>query len=76
MGIESSKEAAGTVVLAVSGMTCGGCASAVARALSSVPGVVEARVDLAGGRVTVTGNARAEDLLLAVQDAGFAGGVA
>ncbi|HEV2270761.1 MAG TPA: heavy metal-associated domain-containing protein [Steroidobacteraceae bacterium] len=74
MGIDSSKEAAGAVVLAISGMTCGGCASAVARALSAVPGVVEARVDLAGGRVTVTGTARAQDLIVAVQDAGFMAG--
>ena len=76
MGIAGSNDSAGAVVLAVSGMTCGGCASAVARAVSAVPGVVAARVDLAAGRVTVTGTARAEDLLLAVQDAGFAGGVA
>lgn len=76
MGIAGVKESPGAVVLAVSGMTCGGCAGAVARALSTVPGVVAARVDLAGGLVTVTGTARAEDLLLAVQDAGFAGGVA
>lgn len=76
MGIAGSKESAGAVVLAVSGMTCGGCASAVAQALSAVPGVVEARVDLAGGRVTVTGTARAEDLLVAVRDAGFIGGMA
>jgi hypothetical protein len=38
--------------------------------------VIEARVDLAGGRVTVTGTARAEDLILAVHDAGFVGGIA
>lgn len=76
MGVQNSKEAGGPVVLAVSGMTCGGCASAVARALSAVSGVVEARVDLAGGRVTVTGTACAEDLILAVRDAGFAGGLA
>lgn len=75
MVITSSKGTAGAVVLAIPGMTCGGCAGAVSRALSAVPGVVEARVDLAGGRVTVTGTARAEELLLAVRDAGFAGGV-
>ena len=75
MVTETSKESAGAVVLAVAGMTCGGCASAVARALSAVPGVTEARVDLTGGRVTVTGTARAQDLLAAVRDAGFAGGV-
>ena len=76
MGSECSKETGGPVVLAIPGMTCGGCASAVARALSAVPGVVEARVDLADGRATVTGTARAEDLILAVRAAGFAGGLA
>lgn len=75
MDIESSKEAAGPIVLAISGMTCGGCAGAVARALSAVPGVVEARVDLDGGRATVTGTARAEELVIAVQAAGFAAGL-
>jgi len=75
MGIEGSKEAGG-VVLAIGGMTCGGCAGAVTRALSAVPGVVEARVDLAGGRATVTGTARVEDLVRAVQEAGFDGGLA
>lgn len=76
MAVQGSKEAADPVVLAISGMTCGGCAGAVTRALSAVPGVVEARVDLAGGRATVTGAARAEDLIRAVQAAGFGGGLA
>ncbi len=76
MGDQGSKEAAGAVVLAISGMTCGGCAGAVSRALSAVPGVVEARVDLAAGRATVTGTARAQDLVRAVEAAGFGGGLA
>jgi copper chaperone CopZ len=76
MGVRGSKEAAGPVVLAIAGMTCGGCAGAVTRALSAVPGVAEARVDLAGGRATVTGTARPEELIRAVQAAGFDGGVA
>ena len=66
----------GPIVLAISGMTCGGCAGAVSRALSGVAGVVEARVDLAAGRATVTGTARAEELIRAIEDAGFAGGLA
>jgi copper chaperone len=33
----------GPVVLAVSGMTCGGCAATVTRVLSRVPGVSNAR---------------------------------
>jgi len=66
-------ETAGPVVLAISGMTCGGCAGAVTRALSGVSGVVTAQVDLAAGRATVTGTARPEDLLRAVTAAGFDG---
>lgn len=76
MADQSSKKTAGPVVLAVSGMTCGGCAGAVSRALSGVSGVVEARVDLAAGRATVTGTARAEDLIRAVEAAGFSGELA
>ena len=76
MGAEISNETAGPVVLAISGMTCSGCVGAVTRALSRVPGVREARVDLASGRATVTGTARAQDLIRAVEAAGFSGGLA
>ncbi len=76
MGNQDVEGSGGPVVLAISGMTCGGCAGAVTRALSAVPGVVEARVDLAAGRATVTGTARAQDLVRAVEAAGFDGGVA
>ena len=73
MVARNSMETAGPVVLAISGMTCGGCAGAVTRALSGVSGVVTAQVDLAAGRATVTGTARPEDLLRAVTAAGFDG---
>jgi copper chaperone CopZ len=76
MSSQSPQPSAGPVVLAISGMTCGGCAGAVGRALSQVPGVSEARVDLAAGRATVTGSARAEDLVRAVEAAGFGGELA
>lgn len=72
MGTAKS-ESARKVELSVSGMTCGGCASTVTRVLSRVPGVVEAHVDLASGRATVTGTAPAEELIHAVEAAGFAG---
>jgi len=76
MADQGSMETTGPVVLAISGMTCGGCAGAVSRALSGVSGVIAARVDLAAGRATVTGTARAEDLLRAVAAAGFGGELA
>jgi copper chaperone len=76
--MESSSAAtpAGTVVLTVSGMTCGGCAGTVARVLARVPGVENARVDLASGRATVIGTATAQALLAAIAAAGFDGGIA
>lgn len=74
--LQGSNESTGPVVLQISGMTCGGCAGAVGRALAQVPGVVDAQVDLAQGRATVKGTARAEDLIRAVEDAGFGGALA
>ncbi|MGH8258667.1 MAG: heavy-metal-associated domain-containing protein [Steroidobacteraceae bacterium] len=62
-----------TVALAVSGMTCGGCAATVTRVLSRVPGVAEARVDLASGSATVIGTADPAVLIRAIDDAGFSG---
>lgn len=41
----------------VQGMTCSGCATKVTAAVSRVPGVVATDVDLATGRVRVTGRA-------------------
>ena len=76
MGAHDSNGTAVAVVLRISGMTCGGCAGAVGRALSQVPGVVDAQVDLGQGRATVQGTARAQDLIRAVEDAGFSGALA
>jgi Cu+-exporting ATPase len=61
----------GRVTLAVTGMTCGGCANAVRRALTRVPGVAGAKVDLAGGRATVDGTAPSDALVAAVAAAGY-----
>ena len=43
-----------TLVLKVSGMHCGACASRVERALRGVPGVVQAAVEVATATATVT----------------------
>lgn len=61
----------GNVVLSISGMTCGGCAATVTRVLSRVPGVTAAEVDFASGRAVVTGGARPNDLIAAVEAAGY-----
>jgi Cu+-exporting ATPase len=69
--IHAATDESGTVQLAISGMTCGGCVQAVTRVLSAVAGVTTARVDLAGARARVQGTASAEDLVSAVQAAGY-----
>lgn len=65
MDSNPSDKASG-IALLVSGMTCGGCATAVTRVLSRVSGVTDDRE-----RATVIGDARTEDLIAAVQAAGY-----
>jgi len=43
-----------TITLPIGGMTCASCANHVARALKKVPGVLEANVNLATEKATVT----------------------
>ncbi|WP_135465718.1 heavy metal translocating P-type ATPase [Crenalkalicoccus roseus] len=58
--------------LPVEGMTCASCAGRVERALARVPGVAEARVNLAAERAEVTGDAPLPALVEAVAKAGYA----
>ena len=76
MAEQSSNATSGPVVLAISGMGCNGCVAAVTRALTAVPGVVDTQVDLACGRATVSGTARPEDLIRALEAAGYGGRLA
>jgi len=76
MVVQESAGPAGPILLTVSGMTCGGCAAAVSRALTGIPGVVAARVDLSAGRATVTGTAQPQELIRALEAAGFGGELA
>jgi P-type Cu+ transporter len=64
-----------TVDLAVTGMTCASCVRRVERALTKVPGVEMASVNLATERASVTlgGQATINDLLTAVENAGYHG---
>jgi P-type Cu+ transporter len=58
--------------LAIHGMTCASCAGRVERALSRVPGVTRAEVNLATEKATVEGVALHPAMLIgAVQDAGY-----
>ncbi len=63
-----------TATLAVSGMTCAACPITVKKALTGVPGVTRAQVDLDQRRAIVTyDDARTSpaDLAKAVSDAGY-----
>jgi len=57
--------------LTVGGMTCDHCVRAVTQALSSVPGVQEASVDLSSGLARVRGEADPQALLDAVKEEGY-----
>lgn len=59
------------IELSIEGMTCGGCANSVTRALTKVPGASAVVVDRASGHARVEGNAAARDLIAAVEQAGF-----
>jgi copper chaperone CopZ len=60
-----------TSTYAVAGMTCDHCVRSVTEEVSEVPGVTEVEVDLAGGRVTVQGDADEAAVRAAVAEAGY-----
>jgi copper chaperone len=59
-------------VIEVEGMTCGGCASSVRRALEAAAPGAQVDVDLASRRARVVGEGAEPDALQeAIEDAGF-----
>ena len=62
---------ANEIDLAITGMTCDGCANALTRALSRVDGVTRVAVDFAAGRAHVAGSANTDRLVAAVEKAGY-----
>jgi copper chaperone CopZ len=56
----------------IQGMTCGGCARHVEKALRSVPGVTGVVVDVAKGTAIVDGSAAFEAMAASVVAAGYA----
>ena len=60
-----------TQVLKVGGMSCGGCAKHVDKALRAVEGVSAVSVDVAQGTATVEGTASMEALAAGVVEAGY-----
>ena len=57
--------------LLINGMSCASCVSRVQNALAAVPGVTQARVNLAERTALVMGHASATDLVQAVEKAGY-----
>lgn len=57
--------------LTVEGMSCGHCEQTVEDALSDVEGVESATADREAAAATVEGDADAEELVAAVEDAGY-----
>lgn len=57
--------------LKVSGMTCGGCASSVTRAVTAAAPGTKVSIDLKSGEVAVDGDAAKQAVVAAIEDAGF-----
>ena len=63
-----------TSVIAIHGMTCGGCVASVTKAMQQVAGVQQVKVSLSPGQAEVTFDDSVADeaaLRAAVQGAGF-----
>lgn len=60
-----------TNVYRVQGMTCGGCAKHVEKALRGVPGVSGVAMDVGQGTATVEGGASFEAMAVSVAEAGY-----
>ncbi|HCA27805.1 MAG TPA: heavy metal transport/detoxification protein [Betaproteobacteria bacterium] len=60
-----------TTKLSVTGMTCGHCVAAVAKALEKVPGVESAKVNLEQGQTVIEGEAVLQALIEAVREEGY-----
>ena len=58
-------------VIKVNSMMCTHCKAAVEKACKSVPGTLDAVVDLEAKNVTVTGSTDVADLKKAITDAGY-----
>jgi len=57
--------------LSISGMSCAGCVATVEEALKNTPGVEQASVNFAEHTASVTGHASADELIHAVEAAGY-----
>jgi len=61
-----------TILLKITGMTCGHCTQAVSRAVAAVAGVTAVQVSLERQEASVQGDADLAKIIGAVADAGYA----
>lgn len=59
------------IELKVDGMTCGGCVNSVTRAVKNLDAGADVKVDLATKRVSVNGKVSEQDVIRALDDAGY-----
>ena len=59
------------IELKVDGMTCGGCVNSVTRAVKALDADAEVRVDLATKRVSIGGKVSEQEVIRALDDAGY-----
>jgi copper chaperone len=62
-----------TIIVTVTGMTCGHCASSVREEVGAIPGVRAVDVDVASGKVTIDSEQQveADAIKSAVEEAGY-----
>ncbi len=60
-----------STIIKVAGMSCNHCKMAVEKALKAVPGVEKAQVDLEKKQAVVEGTPQREELVKAIEDAGY-----
>lgn len=66
-----------TMVLKVTGMSCGGCVASVTKVLQELPGVAKAEVSLEQAEATVSydpAQVGRQQMVQAIDDAGFEAG--
>lgn len=59
------------IEIAVPDMTCGHCASSIARAVKETDAAARCEIDLAARRVAITSEAEPGDFLAAIAEAGY-----
>lgn len=67
----SASETLTSQQLRIQGISCGGCVKTIEKAIFTVPGVVEAAVDIATGFATVLGDVNSGSVIEAIKQKGY-----